>query len=1221
MKALKYADISSSSTEFIGNMIIGGELNLTKLIVSELQGNSPITYLSDEDNITRFVIQNINNGTNAVGGVKALNDAGNFIALYRTSSNYLLGEAGTIFNNKDDLAFAIGDFESRFVWAYFNLTDFTVETMMELKNGSNLNVTGNVTSPYFIGDGSQLTGISGGGIWTNVSGTATYEDNVNITGNLIIDSETSGESGLRFTQLSSDSTASSTMSGILGINTAGQVGLSTLSSDLVSPALAYWDGLNNPTTGSQASPEATLTGNAAYVSPTGVRLTQAVSGQSGSMVWDFIQLPYMRVQFQMKSGGGSGADAMWFFFGADGVPSTEYAGITNGYIIFFSEFHFHIGLNYGTFSDGNQKLSGGGANPLISVDVQGIGDNQWHDVDISVLSNRIIVRWDGRVIIDYLDVYTRDLADPANSNFGFGARTGGLNNEHWIKGLVITKMGINVADYQITNITAIQSDLYWDKNKLRLGIGTYSPVEKLDVNGSINIVDNVTASFYIGDGSLLTGISGGSLWTNSSGNATFTSGRVGIGTTTPQNTLNVIGDINFTGLIYGNGSQLTELTLTETDPLWTANSTDVAYLTRNNIFGAFDQTFDTNTLFIDSSNNRIGIGTTNPGNTRLDILQAPGNFSIVLGSNNFPGAPTRTDLSDKVSIIGSVHRTNAEEPQIVFVAGSSSVGNDLNIGGGSSIGNAATLIQFFTASDSTTLIGTPRFSIDNNGTAAFTENVTFAKDIIITGTIFGGSPVKISGGLNVTGNVSIDGELNLTKLDVSGGINVTSGNDVCIEGGNCLSSVGGGGNPFDQVLNTTDNVIFQRTTITNPTDDNALTIDQNGDAGASTSTGGALLIENTGNPGAGLIIYSNEDGAANGRLLNIRVDNSAFDQSALNIDYDGVSNAVTILNKGSGTSNLAFVVTSWNSNDTVIGATGNTTNRGIVKITHNQPSSSDANAAALSILLAGTSTAAQGIFLDTDTNQVTTGNLLTLRNNGTNKFIVDSDGSLTLGEKITFAFGEIIDNLVDGWITITGNLNVTGNIETPNNITGKNLISNENVYVGSGTEWLSIYLDGSTGYFNSTYPITFTNGDWQSYTPTISSESGSWTNVALTGFYKVFNGDMEVSFKVIFSGATSTVSAMYVSLPSGYTMNTAVMAGGGSWDTDPAGFAILGDTGTISGVPGIVNTRTNKTVLVKYTDDDDGGKIVGRLLSDTAPWTWANGDTVVGRFTVPVTVD
>jgi len=62
-----------------------------------------------------------------------------------------------------------------------------------------------------------------------------------------------------------------------------------------------------------------------------------------------------------------------------------------------------------------------------------------------------------------------------------------------------------------------------------------------------------------------------------------TTGNVGIGTTTPQNTLNVIGDGNFTGLLYGNGSQLTDLPAgSESDPQWTANSTLVGYLASNN---------------------------------------------------------------------------------------------------------------------------------------------------------------------------------------------------------------------------------------------------------------------------------------------------------------------------------------------------------------------------------------------------------------------------------------------------------------------------------------------------------------------------------------------------------------------------------------------------------------------------------------------------------------
>ncbi len=57
------------------------------------------------------------------------------------------------------------------------------------KTSGNVNVTGNVTADYFIGDGSQLTGITGG-IWSNVSGVATYNGGVNITENLTLGNST-----------------------------------------------------------------------------------------------------------------------------------------------------------------------------------------------------------------------------------------------------------------------------------------------------------------------------------------------------------------------------------------------------------------------------------------------------------------------------------------------------------------------------------------------------------------------------------------------------------------------------------------------------------------------------------------------------------------------------------------------------------------------------------------------------------------------------------------------------------------------------------------------------------------------------------------------------------------------------------------------------------------------------------------------------------------------
>lgn len=84
----------------------------------------------------------------------------------------------------------------------------------------------------------------------------------------------------------------------------------------------------------------------------------------------------------------------------------------------------------------------------------------------------------------------------------------------------------------------VGSDLiYSDGN---IGIGVASPASTLDVNGTVN------ATAFVGDGSGLTGITGGDTdWTEAGGNVYRSSGNVGIGTTTPNNTLQVKDLINF----------------------------------------------------------------------------------------------------------------------------------------------------------------------------------------------------------------------------------------------------------------------------------------------------------------------------------------------------------------------------------------------------------------------------------------------------------------------------------------------------------------------------------------------------------------------------------------------------------------------------------------------------------------------------------------------------
>jgi hypothetical protein len=66
--------------------------------------------------------------------------------------------------------------------------------------------------------------------------------------------------------------------------------------------------------------------------------------------------------------------------------------------------------------------------------------------------------------------------------------------------------------------------------------------------------------------------------------------------------------------------------------------------------------------------------------------------------------------------------------------------------------------------------------------------------------------------------------------------------------------------------------------------------------------------------------------------------------------------------------------------------------------------------------------------------------------------------NLTFAQKVTFAFGEIIDNIVDGWIRITGNLNVTENINAEGNVTA-------DYFIGDGSQLTGI--SGSGGLVSS----------------------------------------------------------------------------------------------------------------------------------------------------------
>ena len=269
-----------------------------------------------------------------------------------------------------------------------------------------------------------------------------------------------------------------------------------------------------------------------------------------------------------------------------------------------------------------------------------------------VYSNTTILNTDSRGIISY---YLGDV----NLNFSDQYylcyyRNGTLINN--------SKMGMVPYAFRAKNITS--SGIEWVSN---VNLGNYN----LTVNGSTLFVD-----------------------TNS--------GRVGIGTSNPQNKLNVVGDINATTSIFSQGRNLSidynstgliqnwSAIISGSEPLWNANYTaflnkinwstayngTLAKTDAANAFGNFNQSFNGSTLFVNANLGRIGVGTTAPNN-KLEIYTTSQTSTGVLNIHNMPNpgsCPTGMSYVDKLGGF-CIDNYEASMPS----ANSTAMGNPTNV--------------------------------------------------------------------------------------------------------------------------------------------------------------------------------------------------------------------------------------------------------------------------------------------------------------------------------------------------------------------------------------------------------------------------------------------------------------------------------------------------------------------------------------------------------------
>lgn len=250
-----------------------------------------------------------------------------------------------------------------------------------------------------------------------------------------------------------------------------------------------------------------------------------------------------------------------------------------------------------------------------------------------------------------------------------------------------------------------------------VGIGTTNPQAKLDITGT-NTANNLSLSVN------------GTLYVNSSG-------RVGINTTNPTSSLQVVGDTNVTGTVYattfiGDGSLLAGVTGgTNVSILYGANQSNLTQVipaqisTAGNLLISIAEGTSTgwsssgSFVFLTTLTNLVGIGTANPSaglqiNTSNPTLRTngsaifDGNVGIGVTSPN-----SKLDVSGNASISGTL------------------LVNGVNISAGQAADNttnAALLGQKVNITDANsnnnTIVGLVGTKVNNSG-GSYNGNFTF----------------------------------------------------------------------------------------------------------------------------------------------------------------------------------------------------------------------------------------------------------------------------------------------------------------------------------------------------------------------------------------------------------------------------------------------------------------------------------------------------------------